>query len=50
MGTSYHATPFEINNATFLYATIILREVQRMRSILEEVLYAVGLMNYEPEL
>ncbi|MBA4383220.1 MAG: dipeptidase [Anaerolinea sp.] len=49
MGTAYNATPLETNNATFLNAANISKEAQRMRSILKETLYAVGLVNYEPE-
>lgn len=49
MGTTYNATPIDTNNATFLNATNISKEAQRTRSILKEVLCAVGLVNYEPE-
>lgn len=49
MGTAYNATPFETSNATFLNAANISKDAQQMRSILKEALYAVGLVNYEPE-
>ncbi len=49
MGTEYNATPGDTNNATFLHAANISKDAQRARSVLEEVLCTVGLVNYEPE-